>query len=77
MKGLMARSRERKPRKQKKLKVGARVGYRLGSSRPAPALVIEDVGPIGVEGRQWVRIRVLKDDEPEFDIAAERLVPAP
>ena len=73
----MARSKTPKTRKPRKLKVGARVGLQLGAASAVPAVVIEDVGPIGFGGRQWVRIRLTDDNDREFDFPAELLVAAP
>lgn len=77
MRSRVPRANRRTSAHKRKLKVGARVRLRFGAARSMPAIVIEDVGPIGVHGRQIVRVRLLRGEKLEFDMPAEELSPAP
>lgn len=62
----------------RKLKVGSRVRFIIGSSK-MKGTVVEDRGPIGVKGRRLLRIRKMAgktpQDEPEttFELPADEL----
>lgn len=61
-----------------RVKVRDRVRFRLGA-HVVTGTVVEDLGNIGVGGRQLVRVQVSLDAaEPHvFDVPAELLIPAP
>lgn len=68
----MARAIKRK-RKPAQVRVGAHVFVSFGHE-DVPALVVEDMGPIGVRKRQLVRVRLTANDETlEFDMPADEL----
>ncbi|UCH26927.1 MAG: hypothetical protein JSV66_04610, partial [Trueperaceae bacterium] len=59
-------------------RVGQRVSFRLGTS-DVEATVIEDRGPIGINGRRLVRVRLDADfygEEHDFEMPVEELHPA-
>ncbi len=68
----------RTPRRTAKFRVGDSVKVRFGTGLSA-ARIIEDRGPIGINGRRLVRVQIV-GSEPDVDLAfevpVEELVPA-
>ncbi len=59
-------------------RVGQRVSFRLGTS-DVVATVIEDRGPIGINGRRLVRVKLDPEfygEEHDFEMPVEELQPA-
>ncbi len=49
---------------------------RFGAGK-LPAMVIEDRGPLGVEGRRIYRVRVILEEPYDFEAPAEDIEPEP